>query len=86
MGSEEGGEGLVSQTVAEMSEGGRDNRSRGYWGPLSEGREGRNEKGKEDSRASTSPPRMSLVLPMPVLTTEQYWALLLTTRASRLSM
>lgn len=41
---------------------------------------------KGDILASTSPPRHSVVLPMPVRTTEQYWALLLTTSFSRFSM
>lgn len=39
-----------------------------------------------NSPASTSPPMISLALPIPVRTTEQYWALLLTTRSSRVSM
>lgn len=41
---------------------------------------------RRDLLASTSPPRQRIVLPTPVRTTEQYWALLLTTSFSRFSM
>lgn len=39
-----------------------------------------------DSLASTSPPMQMTVSPMPVRTTEQYCALLLTTSFTRFSM
>lgn len=81
MGVLEGDVGLASQTEvgAVLDEMGSN-------GGLDDLRKHRREAGKGGLRASTSPPRINLDLPMPVLTTEQYWALLLTTRFSRPSM